>query len=54
MGTNLLGLITQYKGKKREDGKGLSEKGRHTISRIDAVQSFYGHMVKQYVITREM
>ena len=51
MGTNLHLLIKEYKGKKLEDGKGLSGKGRLTISRIDAIQSF---TVPQYVITRKM
>ena len=50
-GTNLHLLIKEYKGKKLEDGKGLSGKGRFTISRIDAIQSF---TVPQYVITRKM
>ena len=29
-----------------KDGKGLSGKGRLTISRIDDMQSFYGHAIR--------
>ena len=45
MGTNLHRLIKEYKGKKLGDGKVLSGKGRLKISRIDAIQSFYGHAI---------
>ena len=46
MGTNLRRLIKEYKGKKLEGGKSLSGKGRLAISRIDDIQSFYGHAVR--------
>ena len=46
MGTNLLRLIKEYKGKNLEDGKSLSGKGRLAISRIDDIQSFYGHAIR--------
>ena len=46
MGTNLRRLIKEYKGKKLGDGKVLSGKGRPTISCIYAIQSFYGHAIR--------
>ena len=46
MGTNLRSLVKEYKGKKLEDGKGLSSKGRLTIARIDAIQNFYGRTIR--------
>ena len=46
MVTNLRPLIREYKGKNTEGGKGLSGKGRLTISRIDVIQSFYGHAIR--------
>ena len=36
-----------YAGKKLEDGKGLGGRGRLTISRIDAMQSFYGLAIRE-------
>ena len=46
MGINLRRLIKEYKGKKPEDGKGLSGKRRLTISLIDAIQRFYCHVIR--------
>ena len=46
MGTNLRRLIKEYKGKKLEGGKSLSGEERLAISRIDDIQSFYGHAVR--------
>lgn len=37
-----------YLGKKLSDGKGLSGKGRLTISRVDAIQSFYGRAIRDH------
>ena len=46
MGINLRRLIKECKGKKLEGGKGPNGKGRLTISRINAIQSFYGHAIR--------
>ena len=46
MGTYLRRLIKEYKWKKFEDGKNFSGKERLTISHIDAIQSFYGHAIR--------
>ena len=46
MGTNLRKLVKDLKGKKLEDGKGISGKGRLTIARIDAIQNFYGRTIR--------
>ena len=46
MGTNLRRLVKEYKGKKLEDGKSLSGKGRLTNARRDAIQNFYGRAIR--------
>ena len=46
MGTNLGKLVKDMKGKKLEDGKGISGKGRLTIARIDAMQNLYGRTIR--------
>ena len=43
--TNLRRLIKEYKGKKHEDGKGLSGEGKLTISCIDAIHRFYAQAI---------
>ena len=45
METNLRRMVKEYKGKKLEDGKTLSRKGRLTSARIDAIQNFYGRTI---------
>ena len=39
-------LVKEYKGKKLEDGKSLSGKGRLTNARRDAIQNFYGRAIR--------
>ena len=46
MGGNLRRLVKEYKGKKFEHGKGISKKGRLRNARIDAVQIFYRHTIR--------
>ena len=48
MGTNQRELIRVNKGKKLSDGKGLGGKGGGlTITRIDAIQNFYGKSIRE-------
>ena len=45
MGANLRRLVKEYKGKKLEDGKSFSGKGRLINARINAIQNFYGRAI---------
>ena len=52
---NLRRFLKEYKGKKLEDGKGLSRKGRLTNARIKATQNFYGRAIRSNKVnTRKM
>ena len=48
MGSNLKLLVREYRGKKLDDNKELSGKGRVTISRIDAILNFYIRAISDY------
>lgn len=53
MGTNLRRLVKDYRGKKLSDGKGLSGRGRLRITRIDAIQNYYGRTIRNNKIDPE-
>lgn len=46
MGTNLWKLLKDLKGKRLDDGKGISGKGRLTLACVDAMQKFYGCTIR--------